>query len=316
MADERLVQRLATDQRLKERAAKVSLAYNASQTVLKLIAAVLTGSLSLMAEALHSGIDILASLFALFGIRIAAAPPDEEHPYGHGKSESLASFGESALMVGTVGYVGFRAVGRLMEPAPVEKLDFGIAVIVVSIATSLMVGRYVMRIARQTGSLALLSNGQHLMVDFWTSAGVLFALIGTKLTGWHALDAVTALVLSVWLMIGAARLGYQALQQLIDRRLSDEEVERVRAIIVSRPEHYGYHRLRTRQSGHVRSVDFHLVVPREWSVVQAHELADDLEKAIAAELAPASVVVHVDPYDPEKAGRMGPDHEPLRPDNA
>jgi cation diffusion facilitator family transporter len=297
---------LQPDEQLKRRAATVSLAYNVTLTLVKLIAALITGSVSLLSETIHSGTDIVASAIALVSVRAAAVPPDEEHPYGHGKIESLAGFGESVLLLLIVIYIVFESITRLISPAELQSVDLGIWVMVASIVSSLGVARYVQGIARRTKSMALLSNGQHLMVDFWTSVGVLAALVVTRLTGWKAADPVFAIGLAVWLALNAWRLSVQAFHQLIDRRLSDDELKLIEEVVHAHPGLLSYHRLRTRLSGAMRYIDMHIVVPNEWSVVQAHECADMLEKTLEAELAPAQVVIHVDPFDLTKQNRRTP----------
>jgi len=289
--------------RLKKRAATISLAYNIVLTLLKLAGALLTGSVSLLSEAIHSATDIIASGIALLSVRAAAAPPDEEHPYGHGKIESLAGFAESILLLMTVGYVVYESIQRLLRNSAVENMNLGIWIMGFSVVSSFLVGRHVQKIADETGSMALASNGQHLMVDFWTSLGVLAALLVTKLTGWAQADSYFAMALAAWLALGAYRLSHEAFQQLIDRRLEDSEIEKVREMVHEHPGILSFHRLRSRMSGTTRYIEFHVVVPAEWSVVEAHDCVDVLEKKIAEALQPAVVVIHVDPYDPAKAKR-------------
>jgi cation diffusion facilitator family transporter len=284
----------------KRRAAGVSVAFNIVSTIIKLIAAVLTGSVSLLSEAAHSLTDVFASSIALISVTAAAAPPDEEHPFGHGKIESLAGFGESILLFGVVVYVVVEAVMRLVTPQPIVQLDLGLWVMAASSVGALGVARYVGRIGYRTHSLALKSNAQHLMVDFVTSVGVLVGLLAVHLTGVTWSDSVVALGLAVWMTVGAWRLARQAFHDLIDIRLPDEEVARIGALVEHEPGVLGYHRLRTRRAGSLRYVDMHIVVPREWSLLEAHDLADRLEKRIETELAPANVVIHVDPYDPNR----------------
>jgi cation diffusion facilitator family transporter len=285
---------------MKRRAATFSVGLNVFQVGIKVAGAVLTGSVSLLSEAVHSATDVVSSLLAFFSVRAAAAPPDDEHPYGHGKIESLGGFGESILLFLICGYVGFEAVQRLLIGGEVRNLGLGIGIMAASTVLSLGGSIYVRGVARLTNSMALRANGQHLFVDFWTSVGVLLALGVTYLTGWVQADSLAALVLVAWIARGAWRLGRDAFHQLIDRRLSDDELRRVEALIDEEPELISHHRLRTRFAGDVRYIEFHAVVPNDWSVVRAHELADRLEKRIADALAPAYVVVHVDPYDPAK----------------
>lgn len=286
--------------RLRQRAASVSLIYNVLFTLAKIVAAVWTGSMSLLSEAIHSGTDVVASFIAFVSVRAAAVPPDEEHPYGHGKIESLAGFGESILLFLMVFYLIGEGIHRLISGVELHQLEVGLGVIILSTITSLLTARYVLGVAKRTHSMALLSNGQHLLVDFYTSAGVLAALLLVHLTGWTLIDPLLAIGIALWLAGGAWKLSKLAFHQLIDRRLPIEELDTIAGILNSDPRVISYHRLRTRRSGYMRYVDLHLVVPNDWSVQQAHAVADELEKKIEHALAPAQVVIHVDPYDPAK----------------
>jgi cation diffusion facilitator family transporter len=303
------------DERLKRAAATLSLGYNVVLTLAKIVAAVLTGSVSLLSESVHSATDVVASAIALVSVRAAAVPPDEEHPYGHGKIESLAGFGESILLLGIVGYIVFEAIQRLVSHTEVQNLGVGLWVMGASAASSFFVGRYVTRVGAETNSMALRSNGQHLMVDFWTSVGVLSALVLTWLTGILWIDSIFALILAGWIALGSWRMLSAAYHELIDRTLPEDELEAVHNILCQHPGVLSYHRLRARHSGHVHFVDVHVVVPNEWSVVQAHDLADDIEKRINAELSPAQTVVHIDPYDAAKEAQscVPSDQPPLWP---
>ncbi|MCS7065472.1 MAG: cation diffusion facilitator family transporter [Fimbriimonadales bacterium] len=288
-------------ERAKRRASALSLAYNVLFTVAKLVAALLTGSMSLLSEALHSATDIVASTLAYVGVRAASAPPDERHPYGHGKIETLAGFGESILLFLMVLYLIGEGIHRLIRGVQLASLELGVLVMALSTLSSLVVGQYVLRVGRRTRSLALLSNGQHLMVDFWTSASVLLALLLIRFTGWTPIDPLLAIGIALWLLRGAWRLSTQAFHELIDQRLPDEEIAHIDRLICSDPRVISYHNLRTRRAGAIRYIDLHIVVPADWSLQQAHAVADELEKRLERELCPAQVVIHVDPYDPQKA---------------
>lgn len=287
---------------MKRRASTVSLVAYVCITALKVAAAVITGSVSLISESIHSVTDVIVSLVTYLSVRMADMPPDEEHPYGHGKIESLAGFGESLFLLAMVLYIVAESISRLVNGAKIQRLDIGIWIMGVSALTSLLVGPYLRRVAKKTESIALKANGRHQMIDFVTSTGVLLALVVTRFTGWREADAITAIALAVWIAINALLIARESIEQLIDRRVSDDEIEKIRQILRSDPDLVSYHRLRTRHSGHVHYVDVHVVVPNDWSVVTAHSLADRLEKSIEQALRPAQVVVHIDPYDPKKAG--------------
>jgi cation diffusion facilitator family transporter len=183
----------------KRRAAAASLAFNVLSTVFKLVAAVLTGSVALLSEAVHSMTDVVASAIAFVSVKVAAAPPDEEHPYGHGKVESLAGFGESILLLLIVIYIVVQSVERLITGVEIQRLDFGMLVMAASALGAVAVGHFVARVGKKTHSLALLSNGQHLRVDAVTSLGVLISLAITSITGWKQADAVAAILIAIWI---------------------------------------------------------------------------------------------------------------------
>ena len=283
----------------KRRAGHVSVAFNVASTAFKFAAAIVSGSVSLLSEAVHSSTDIVASMLAVYGVGAAAVPPDEDHPYGHGKIEALGGFGESLLLFVVVAYVVWESVHRLVEPHAVRHVDVALIVMGVSTLGAWLVSRHVLAVARRTGSLALEGNGRHLAVDAVTS-GVVAGLLITKATGWPLADPVVALLLAGWIAWGAWHLARDATQQLIDRMLPADEVERIEGLLRADPEVLSYHRLRTRRSGDIRFVDLHIVVPAECSLVGAHDCADRLERAIEADLAPAHVVIHVDPFDPAR----------------
>jgi len=287
--------------REKRRAAALSIGFNILQTLLKIGAAILTRSVSVFSEAAHSGIDVLASLMAYVGVHVSSAPPDEDHPYGHGKVESLTGFGESILLFCTVIYICYTAVSRLFHKPPIENISLGLAVMAFSAAGCLAISRYMLSVAKRTHSIALKSNGQHLTADFVTSVGVLVSLGLTHLTGLLWIDSLMAILIAAWMAHGAWHLMKEAFDHLIDRRLPLEELDQIEAILHSHPDVLGHHRLRTRLSGNMRYIDMHIVVPNEWSVVQAHSVADELEKEISHKLVPAQVVIHVDPFDVTKA---------------
>jgi cation diffusion facilitator family transporter len=286
---------------VKSRAASLSLGYNVVLTLIKGLAAFLTGSVSLLSEAVHSGTDVAASLVALLSVRAASVPADEDHPYGHGKIESLTGLFEAILLLAIVCYILYEAVHRLTIRHSLTNIETGLWVMGVSALSSFLAGRYVSMVGERTSSIALRSNGQHLMVDFWTSVGVFSALAVTRLTGWVQADSWFAIVLAGWIAWGAFGMSREAINVLVDRRMPDEDVAKVEAILHDAPGCLSFHQLRTRSSGSVRYVEAHIVVPNDWSVVQAHDLADRLEKQLQIALNPAYVVLHVDPYDSAKA---------------
>lgn len=292
---------------LNRRAAAASLWANGLITIAKFAAAGLTGSVSLLSEAIHSLTDVVSSMAANVSIRMAEEPADEGHPYGHKRIETVAALAESTLMIVLALYVLVQAIEHLFEKSSVKDPAIGAIVLAASAAVSLGVGAYVSFIAKRTGSVALKSNGIHLQSDFWASFAVLVAIVGLWITGWQWLDGTVGILLSIWLIHMAWGNGYDAVQQLIDRALPEDVVRKIREEAESFPGVVSCHKIRTRQSGEMKMIDLHIVVPNDWTVVQGHNAADSLEKRIEQDLAPAQVVIHVDPFDPEKAARVKPE---------
>ena len=289
--------------REKMRAASVSLGTNALLTALKAAGAALTGSVGLLSEAVHSGADLVGSTLVLASVHVAAAPPDEDHPYGHAKVENISGLAEAAVL-GLLGiYVIAQGVEHLWRHVALERVNVGLEIAAACAVLSGIAGFYIQLVGKRTRSAALRANGLHLLSDLATSAGVAIALLTVKLTNIQWADGAIGLVLGAWLVFSAFRVGYEAFQQLIDRRLPDADVTRIRTIVEAEASLISYHRLRTRLSGNLRYIDFHVVVPNTWSVVEAHQVVDGLERNLREELTPAVIVIHVDPFDPEKAAR-------------
>lgn len=276
-------------------AANLSFAFNLVQTGLKLVGALLTGSVSLLSEALHSISDVISSFVSLVSVRAAAAPPDDEHPYGHGKIDTLAGLSEAIILFLFALYTAGMAILHFFEKPTVGKLDWGLGIVSVCAVVGFLVMRVVSKVGKETGSFALLSNAQHIQVDIITTLGVIGSLLVTKLTGWPYADPLFALLLSVWLGYSSVKMIHAAFDQVIDKHIDPEELALIQSILAEEPELLSYHKLRTRHSGEHHFVEMHIVVPRDWTVVQAHDLADRIEKRVESSLAPCICTIHVDP---------------------
>ncbi|MEJ5250908.1 MAG: cation transporter [Chthonomonadetes bacterium] len=285
----------------KRLAATISVVSNSTLVVLKLLVGLLTGSVSILAEAVHSANDLIASIIALVSIRIAERPPDREHPYGHGKAEGISAAVEAVLIAGAGIWIVIEAVQKILKQQALEHLGWGAGVMVVSVVLNTLVSRYLFRVAREEDSPALEADAHHLATDVYTSLGVAVGLLVVWLTGWHIVDPVVAIAVALLIM----RIGYgltiKSLHHLMDVRLPMTEIARIEHILNGETRIHSWHNLRTRKSGNVRHIDLHIVFRNDATLMEAHEVADALEKRIAQELAPAHVVIHVDPYDPQKA---------------
>jgi len=258
----------------------------------------LTGSVGLLSDALESLVNLAAAVIALCVLRIAAQPPDAEHSFGHSKAEYFAGGLEGLFILAAAAGIALTAVPRLLQPAPLEQVGWGLVVSALAAVVNLVVGRILIQAGRKHHSLTLEADGQHLMTDVWTSGGVIAGVALVGLTGWQRLDPLIALAVAVHICVTGYRLLRQSIAGLMDTALPEEERSRVRAILDRhRAEGVEYHALRTRQAGHRRFVYFHLLVPGAWSVERGHQLMEDIEAEIRASLAYATVIAHLEPVE-------------------
>lgn len=287
--------------RRKSRAAAFSILSNATLIVLKVIAGVMTGSIAILTEAVHSGIDLVASVIAYFSIRKAEAPADHEHPYGHAKVENLAAAFEGVLVLLGAGIIVFESVRRLSDPPEVESLGFGIGVIAFSGLANVLVSTYLYRQARITQSPALEGDAAHLRTDAMTSFGVLIGLVLVQFTGNEVLDPVAALLVAVAIIWAGVRIVMRSSRVLVDETLPESELEAVREVIEGHgaAEIEGFHKLRARRAGSRRYVDMHVQFRPGTTLERAHELAHELQGGIRARLHEADVLIHLEPSQRE-----------------
>ncbi len=281
----------------KPAAAGVSIASNAILIALKLAAAAITGSIAILSEALHSMIDLVASVIAFVAVRRADEPADEEHPYGHQKIESVAASIEGMLILVGAGIIIFESVRRLAGGAEVESLGVGIAVIAFSAVTNAGVAYFLRNQARKHSSPALAGDAAHLGTDSLTSLGVLAGLVLVEATGVVAIDSVVAIMVAVVIVTAGVRIMRRASGALVDEAPPPEEMDRIEAAIAGArpPEMVGYHRLRARTAGSRRYIDLHAQFRDGTTLERAHAAAHALRDAIESELRDAEVLIHVEP---------------------
>lgn len=287
--------------RAKVRAARLSIYSNTSLVLLKLVAGVLSGSVSVVSEALHSASDLLASWIAYFSVRVSDRPADADHPYGHGKIESVSGLAEALLIFGAAGYIIYEAIRKLIVREPVEHLELGIAVMAISALANVFVARYLFRVAKQTDSLALEADGEHLRTDVVTSAGVMLGLLLARVTGWHVLDPLVAMAVAIIIFQAAWRLSRSAMGPLLDRQLPEEDLEIVRGVLESAVGVRGYHKLRSRKSGASRHIDAHVMMDDNLSLLDAHALTERIEDEIRDRLPNVEISLHTEPFEAEQA---------------
>jgi len=284
-------------------AAGFSVLSNTTLIILKLVAGLLSGSVSIIAEAIHSTNDLIAALIAFFSIRMANRPADKEHPYGHGKIENISGTIEAILIFFAAGFIVYEAIDKIINKAEVEQLWLGIGIMAISAIVNFFVSKHLLRVAHRDDSIALEADGRHLTVDVFTSAGVAFGLLVVELTGLHILDPIIAIAVALLILKMAYDLTKRAFPPLIDSKLPEDEE---RLVELSVEEHVGplgdavgFHELRTRKSGSERYVELHLVMASDGSIEKAHSLCDHLEEDIMSKLPHAHVTIHVEPCDHE-----------------
>ena len=281
----------------RSRSAGVSIASNSLLIGLKLAAAAVTGSIAILSEALHSSIDLIASVIAFVAVRRADAPADEEHPYGHEKLESVAATIEGMLILVGAGVIVYESVRRLVHGAEVEALGVGIAVIALSAVTNAGVAWFLRRQSRRLESPALAGDAAHLGTDALTSVGVLVGLVLVQITGAAAIDSVVAIGVAVVIVFAGVRIMRRSAGVLVDEAPPPDEMDRIEAAIArSRPEEMvGYHNLRARNAGRRRYIEMHVQFKSGTTLERAHSLAHALRDAIEAEIPSSEVLIHVEP---------------------
>jgi cation diffusion facilitator family transporter len=271
---------------------------NAFVLVLKTVVGLMTGSIAVLSDAMDSFEDVGASLFDLWSVRLSAKPADQEHPYGHGKVEGIAATAEGLLIGGGGLFIFYQALRRLISGQAEIGVGLGLVAMIVTAFVNLGVVFHVARAARETGSLVLTAAARHLWTNVAKAIAVITALVLVGLTGRREFDAIAALLLSAFLVFSAARIIMVATRQIMDVRLPPDEEEVIQGAL-SRYEGQvvGFHKLRTRRSGHQRYVELHLIVDPKRSVEEIHTVCDGIEGDIQERLPGAEVTIHVEPDD-------------------
>ncbi len=285
-----------SDREDKTAVAVLSVLSNTVLTVSKALIGLFSGSVSIMSEGIHSGIDLFAAVIALFAVRESGKPADDKHEYGHGKIENVSGTVEALLIFVAAVWIIIEAVDKISNGTVVESVNWGLLVMAGSAAVNLVVSTMLMRVAKRTGSIALQADSMHLRTDVYTSAGVFLGLLLMKLTGWALLDPLVAIGVALLIIKAAYQLSKEAFMPLVDVSLPVHERDLIMSIINT---HAGdfveFHKLRTRRSGAERHIDLHLVVPRDQSVAEVHDLCNRIEQEIQEHLAGSHILIHAEP---------------------
>jgi len=279
----------------KTAAASISIISNTSLVIMKFIAGILSGSVSVISEAIHSMMDLLAAVIAFFAVRISDNPADEEHPYGHGKFENVSGVIEALLIFIAAIWIIYEAIHKLLIKAPIENASLGIIVMTISAITNFFVSRHLYRVAKRTDSIALEADALHLKTDIYTSAGVAVGLILIWITGIRIIDPIVAILVALLILRESYELLNRAYKPLLDTSISDKELKVIEKCI--HESNYTYHDLKSRQSGRQRFIEFHLVMPGEVSLRDAHQKCDEIEDLIKSKISHINILIHVETHD-------------------
>jgi ferrous-iron efflux pump FieF len=280
---------------LTTRAALASIAMATGLILLKSYASWSTGSVAMLGSLADTVLDLIASLVTLLGVRFAAMPADEDHRFGHGKAEALAALIQVILIVISAIGIGWRAAGRLMRGEATEGLELGVGVSIIAMVATVALLAYQRHVIRNTGSVAIRTDHVHYQSDLLLNLSVIAALVLDQLLGWRLADPIFGIGIALWLIYGAWRAASHSIDQLMDREWNEEERNAFLAAARDYPELAGLHDFRTRSSGAHRFAQFHVWVPGEWTVAEAHDRMDACEESLQERFPGTEIIIHLDP---------------------
>jgi cation diffusion facilitator family transporter len=268
--------------------------------VMKVVVGWLTGSISVLAQAADSLLDLFAAIITFSAIRIAAKPADTEHPYGHGKVEDIAAAGQGILIFVAGGLIIYAAINRIIEGSTVELAEAGVAVMAVSIVASIFLSRHLLRVARRSNSVALEANARNIATDVYSASAVLVGLAIVQFTGRYIIDSAIAIAVAIYILKVAVDTIRRPISGLLDEKLPpSQEAVIEESVNKHSREISGFHALRTRRAGSQSYIDLHLVMAGDISLERAHQICDQIEDEIESSLHEASVTIHCEPCDNE-----------------
>lgn len=279
----------------KIKIARLSVLSNTCLIIIKLIVGIFTGSVSIVSEAIHSTMDLMAAIIAFFSVRISDKPADAEHPYGHGKVENISGVIESLLIFAASVWIIIEAVKKIINPAHVESIGMGFIVMFVSAGINFIVSKKLYKVAKEEDSIALEADALHLKADVYTSLGVGFGLLLIWITKLNFLDPVVAILVAIFILREAYHLLKTAFNPLLDVSLSEKEISIIKNTIAKHSSVYcDFHDLKTRKSGSTKYIDLHLVFPQDMSIKSAHDTCDLIEDELENSLKNTDVMIHLE----------------------
>lgn len=291
--------RIETEKKL---AAGFSITSNAAVIVLKLIAGIISGSISIISEAIHSLSDFLASVLTFFAVMRSSEPADKNHPYGHGRYEDMSGFIEGGLIVFAAVFIIYEAGKKLVSGYYMEAENiFGISVMAFAVVANFLVSSYLFYVAKKSGSVSLYADGEHLRTDIWSSLGVLIGLVLIKLTGITILDPVIAIIVALFILQTGVKISRTTLNNLLDGSLPAEDLTEIENVIKNFEKDgvIGFKNLKSRRVGPSKEIEFTLLFPEDMTIARCHGFCDDIEEKIAEKLGACSISIHAEPDCPK-----------------
>ena len=280
----------------KQKTARLSIISNSLLIMMKLTVGIITGSVSIISEAIHSTMDLLAAIIAFISVRISSRPADTIHNYGHEKLENISGVIEALLIFLASILIIREAFNKIISNEPVVSIGMGFVVMFISAGINYFVSRRLYKVAREEESIALEADALHLKVDVYTSLGVGVGLLLIYITKMNFLDPVVAILIAIFILKEAYDMLKRAFSPLVDAKISNSEIDCIKSSIAQFHEnHVDYHDLRTRRSGNIKHIDFHLDLPESMTVAQAHEICDRIEYEIEQQLHNTKILIHVEP---------------------
>jgi cation diffusion facilitator family transporter len=273
--------------------ARLSIFSNSFLILMKVVVGILGNSVSIISEAIHSGMDLLASFIAFFSVKKSDIPPDDDHPYGHGKYENVSGVIEALLIFIAAAWIIFEAVKKFSNPKDIEQLGLGSLIMFISATVNFLVSRKLYSVAKKTDSIALEADALHLKTDVYTSLGVSIGLLLIWLTDWHILDPIIAIAVACLILKESYELLKNAYAPLLDASLSEEEIAIISKTITNHS--LSFHGLKTRKSGQYRFADLHLELPENMELREVHNKCDEIENEIKSKIRNIEVSIHVEP---------------------
>lgn len=281
----------------KTGAARVSVFSNTLLVMLKLVAGIFTGSVSIISETAHSAVDLLAALIAYVAVANSDKKPDKKHTYGHGKIENLSGAIEALLIILAAFWIVYEAVQKLTKPEIPEYLEYGIGVMLVSIIINYFVSKNLLQVARQTQSQALEADALHLQADIWTSVGVLLGLVAIKLTGLYWLDPLIAVIVALIIFKAGYNMTLKNVYELIDVALPEEEQQIIKNVLDKNSVIKGYNHIHSRRSGSKRLIELYILLDGSLALKEAHLICDEVENELKTLFEPCKVTIHPEPFE-------------------